>query len=53
LPSARQLQKNERKTTAAASAKAKSRPSGKIMDHFSHLRQFADEDEGVERGFQG
>ena len=47
LPSARQLQKNERKTTAAASAKAKSRPSGKIMDHFSHLRQFADEDEGA------
>ena len=47
VPSARQLQKNERKTTAAASAKAKSRPSGKIMDHFSHLRQFADEDEGA------
>ena len=53
LPSARQLQKNERRSTAATAAKAKSRPSGKIMDHFSHLRQFAGDDENAAGGGGG
>ena len=53
MPSARQLQKNERRSTAATAAKAKSRPSGKIMDHFSHLRQFASDDDGNAAGGGG
>lgn len=39
-PSTRQAQKAERARDAAASARAKARPGGRLADHFSHLRPF-------------
>ena len=39
-PSTRQAQNAERARDAAASARAKARPGGRLADHFSHLRPF-------------
>ena len=39
-PPTRQAQKAERARDAAASARAKARPGGRLADHFSHLRPF-------------
>lgn len=43
IPSTRQAIKAER--SARATAASKSRPSGKLVDHFTHLRQFSNASE--------